>query len=274
MNNTTTKTASKHDTEQHGFGARIPQQRNNHPKRLRRHRARLRRTRTHNNATALQARVVGVRLDNGGTGYLPQFCVAGHVVLTCPNAAPTPEDAEKFLRSFVEMAKGMNFGAFKKVEQPITQLPAGTDATLERQRWNQYAKALKDGKHLPKSDWEAFLDITRRLQSRDDANGNDVDWFKRAEDAGAFGKDQVSRCGPVEKSVRVHTVAEWVMDGKQRGWMVREARLRWGGRTFLKEAETGIMKPVTQEIRMANPNGTPLGAFDVPERKVLLRAKR
>jgi|GEM_PF-1512971 len=49
------------------------------------------------------------------------------VVLTCPNAAPTPEAAEQFIRSFIGMAKGMKFGAFKNVEQrrivPTTTLP-------------------------------------------------------------------------------------------------------------------------------------------------------
>jgi hypothetical protein len=48
--------------------------------------------------------------------------------------------------------------------QPVTQLPTGTDASLERQRWNQYAKTLKKGKRRCKADWEVREDILAAIE--------------------------------------------------------------------------------------------------------------
>jgi hypothetical protein len=206
--------------------------------------------------------------------------------------------------------------ATPKATPTAQELPTGTETAIKREQWNQLTRRMKDGKHLPKADWELYLSLTREF-AENKLDGED--WWQLAKDAGAFGKDQVPRCSPAEKTFRVNLVAQWVMDGEQRGWMLNEAFKRWGVghatlTAYMKEADaiiakrgqaslskhvgvalnrtdalyrmsmktknaqgvaaslenyrkiTGIDKPVTQEIRMGNPDGSPIGRFVVPER--------
>ena len=113
-------------------------------------------------------------------------------------------------------------------EPPQTTLPAGTETAIARQQWNQYAAMLREKKRLSKTEWEVFLDLTRKLSESQEAAESDTDWFAEAEKAGAFGKDQVPRCRPSDMIVRTETVAQWLGEFRGQGWMHAEARRRWG----------------------------------------------
>jgi hypothetical protein len=105
-----------------------------------------------------------------------------------------------------------------------TTLPSGTESAIKREQWNQLTRRLKDGNHLPKSDWQTFLALTRELSQA----SPDVDWFKLAEEAGAFTKNRVPRTNPAEMALRVNTVADWITWQWTDGQMCHEARQRWG----------------------------------------------
>jgi hypothetical protein len=86
--------------------------------------------------------------------------------------------------------------------------------------------AVKGGKG--EIDWPTFLALTRELSKE----SPDVDWFKLAEEAGAFAQNKVPRTTPAEMVLRVNTVADWIAWQWTDGQMRLEACQRWGAQAL------------------------------------------
>jgi hypothetical protein len=112
------------------------------------------------------------------------------------------------------------------MNEPLEALPAGTEKTLKREQWNQYAKAFKAQKALSKPEWQAFLALTRELAET--AENGEPNYWEEAKKAGAFAMDRVPRCTPAEIIVRVQQVTDWIIGGRSTGYMMQEALKRWG----------------------------------------------
>ena len=145
----------------------------------------------------------------------------------------------------------------------VTALPPGTADAMKRQQWKSYAEVLKSGKRLSKAEWDRMFQLTQELTAAPTAG--DPDWFKAAEEAGMFSENKRPRCSPSEITARVQQVVQWIIDGKPTGFMLQEARLKWGVGyhsllAYRRAAEKNIQK--AGERKLASLLGTVLHRID------------